>query len=212
MIKFAKEAGIERVQFNTVGTMLDRKAAEEICLAGLDKITISLDGASEETYCKIRDNSDFNTVIDNINSFIEYKIENKITFTPLEGYSEVVAGFLESSDPDKWNIKIGWADAPHLTPEIVEKMSRKYLPSQLKARSLGEPAMGEGAIYPIELDLIVVDDFPIPQAWPKVYGLDVGKTAGVPKLDGFALCAELRRLEAATPVLMLTAKGQVSNL
>jgi DNA-binding response OmpR family regulator len=33
----------------------------------------------------------------------------------------------------------------------------------------------------------------------------------LPKLDGYALCAELRRLEVATPVLMLTAKGQVEN-
>jgi DNA-binding response OmpR family regulator len=33
----------------------------------------------------------------------------------------------------------------------------------------------------------------------------------LPKLDGFALCAELRRLDMATPVLMLTAKGQVHD-
>ncbi len=33
----------------------------------------------------------------------------------------------------------------------------------------------------------------------------------LPKLDGFALCAELRRLEIFTPVLMLTAKGQIDD-
>lgn len=33
----------------------------------------------------------------------------------------------------------------------------------------------------------------------------------MPKLDGFALCAELRRLERRVPVLMLTAKGMVSD-
>ena len=33
----------------------------------------------------------------------------------------------------------------------------------------------------------------------------------MPKLDGFALCAELRRLASAVPVLMLTAKGQVED-
>lgn len=33
----------------------------------------------------------------------------------------------------------------------------------------------------------------------------------LPKLDGFAVCAELRRLKIATPVLMLTAKGQVQD-
>jgi DNA-binding response OmpR family regulator len=33
----------------------------------------------------------------------------------------------------------------------------------------------------------------------------------LPKLDGFALCSELRRLGVAAPVLMLTAKGQVED-
>lgn len=33
----------------------------------------------------------------------------------------------------------------------------------------------------------------------------------MPKLDGFALCAELRRLARQTPVLMLTAKNQLED-
>ena len=33
----------------------------------------------------------------------------------------------------------------------------------------------------------------------------------MPKLDGFAVCAELRRLGHAVPILMLTAKGQVED-
>jgi DNA-binding response OmpR family regulator len=33
----------------------------------------------------------------------------------------------------------------------------------------------------------------------------------LPRLDGFALCAELRRLEDPVPVLMLTAKGQIED-
>jgi len=33
----------------------------------------------------------------------------------------------------------------------------------------------------------------------------------MPKLDGFTLCAELRRLGRAVPVLMLTAKGQIED-
>jgi DNA-binding response OmpR family regulator len=33
----------------------------------------------------------------------------------------------------------------------------------------------------------------------------------LPRLDGFALCAELRRLEHAAPVLMLTAKAQIED-
>jgi len=33
----------------------------------------------------------------------------------------------------------------------------------------------------------------------------------MPKLDGFQVCAELRRLENPVPVLMLTAKGQIED-
>ena len=33
----------------------------------------------------------------------------------------------------------------------------------------------------------------------------------MPKLDGYALCAELRRLGLPVPILMLTAKGQVED-
>jgi DNA-binding response OmpR family regulator len=33
----------------------------------------------------------------------------------------------------------------------------------------------------------------------------------LPKLDGFAVCAELRRLKREFPILMLTAKGQVED-
>ena len=33
----------------------------------------------------------------------------------------------------------------------------------------------------------------------------------MPKLDGFAVCSELRRLNMSTPVLMLTAKGQIDD-
>ena len=42
---------------------------------------------------------------------------------------------------------------------------------------------------------------------PELVFLDVQ----MPKLDGFAVCAELRRLAHDVPVLMLTAKGQVED-
>jgi DNA-binding response OmpR family regulator len=33
----------------------------------------------------------------------------------------------------------------------------------------------------------------------------------MPRLDGYGLCAELRRLKSSVPILMLTAKGQVED-
>ena len=104
-----------------------------------------------------------------------------ITFTPIEGDTEIVRTFLENdgADPDKFFIQITWADAPHITEVEIEKMSRKYLPSQLRARSLGEPALGEGAIYPIDVEQLLVDDFAIPKHWKRGWAIDFGKTAVV---------------------------------
>lgn len=100
-----------------------------------------------------------------------------MTFTPLSGYTSVVKRFLETNDPGVFVQQVGWTNCPHLDAKTIETMSRKYLPSQLKARSEGIPAIGEGAIYPIDIDEISVEPFVIPDTWPKCYGMDVGKTA-----------------------------------
>lgn len=42
---------------------------------------------------------------------------------------------------------------------------------------MGEPSIGEGAVYPIEVEELLEDDFPIPAHWPRAFGMDVGKTA-----------------------------------
>lgn len=103
-----------------------------------------------------------------------------VTFTPLEGDTQVVRAFLENdSDPDKYFIQITWSDAPHVTEAEIVKMRRKYLPSQLRARERGEPALGEGAIYPIDIDELLVNDQLIPKHWKRGFGLDVGKTAAI---------------------------------
>lgn len=104
-----------------------------------------------------------------------------ITFTPIEGDTEIVRTFLENdgADPDKYFVQITWADAPHITAVEIQKMSKKYLPSQLRARAQGEPALGEGAIYPIDVEHLLVDDFLIPKHWRRAWAIDFGKTAVV---------------------------------
>ncbi len=102
-----------------------------------------------------------------------------ITFTPIEGDTEIVRTFLENdgADPDKYFVQITWEDAPHISAAEIAKMSMKYLPAQLRARRMGEPALGEGAIYPIDIEELLVDDVLIPKHWKRAWGLDVGKTA-----------------------------------
>ena len=60
-------------------------------------------------------------------------------------------------------------------------MLESYPEYQRKARSLGVPVLGAGAIYPFEESSFVIDPIRIPEHWPKGYGMDVGwnKTAGL---------------------------------
>jgi hypothetical protein len=78
-------------------------------------------------------------------------------------------------------ISATWDDAPHLSEDAKAELWRSIPPYQRDARSKGVPQLGSGAIYPIAEDDILVDDFPIPPHWRRVYGLDVGwnKTAVV---------------------------------
>jgi len=100
------------------------------------------------------------------------------TFTPLQGRSEVVNSFLEpeteAAPPSKYVVQAGWQDVPHLDEEEKRKLTANTPPYQIKARTEGEPALGAGAIYPIDESEITVPDRPIPDTWPRAFGMDVG--------------------------------------
>ena len=101
-----------------------------------------------------------------------------VTFTPLQGMSEVVKGFLEPETPDsaefKTFIQAGWKDVPHLDPVERRALMATTPPYQIAARTEGEPSLGSGAIYPIAEREILVPTTEVPATWPRVYALDVG--------------------------------------
>jgi phage terminase large subunit-like protein len=110
-----------------------------------------------------------------------------LTFTPLIGMSETVQQFLpggeimERADGSKAVIMAGWDDVPHLSEQAKAELLAAIPPFQRDARSKGIPQLGSGAIYPVPESEFVVDDRPIPDHWPRAYGLDVGwnRTAAV---------------------------------
>ena len=129
-----------------------------------------------------------------------------VTFTPLQGLSDVVLSFLPDGDlerPAKHVTFCTWDEVPHLTSEIKEELWRSLPPYQRDARSKGIPALGAGAIYPVPESDIVVEDFALPAHWPRAFGLDVGwnRTAAVwgarnPDTDVIYLYSEHYRGEA----------------
>jgi len=100
------------------------------------------------------------------------------TFTPLLGMSEVVMSFLEPENDEsrlsKYVVQAGWKDVPHLDEEEKRKLVANTPLYQIKARTEGEPALGVGAIYPIDEAEITVPDRAIPDSWPRAFGMDVG--------------------------------------
>jgi len=75
-IKYAKDAGVLDVMFNTNATLLTEEKSYEILEAGLDSIFFSFDSMDPETFNKIRVGADFQDVMDNILRFIEIKEKN----------------------------------------------------------------------------------------------------------------------------------------
>ncbi len=82
MINYAKGRNIP-VCISTNLNILTRKMAEDIVATNIDKIFISCDGASSETYSKYRVGGDFDRVISNIYLLQEAKEKLKNSYTRL---------------------------------------------------------------------------------------------------------------------------------
>lgn len=152
------------------------------------------------------------------------------TFTPLRGLTPIVLQYLgEDGGVPKDRVSVGdhraivfagWDDVPHLSEEQKGRLLAECEPHLREARRKGIPSLGAGAIYPVPEEEIVVDDFEIPQHWPRAYGLDVGwnRTAAVwgaidRDSDVVYLYSEhyLGHAEPSTHVAAIRARGESLN-
>ena len=99
-----------------------------------------------------------------------------LTFTPLKGRTTVVLRYIDPSQTEgiRSDTKMTLYDAEHIPPERRAEEIAKYKPHERLARVWGEPMMGEGLIFPVEDESIMVEPFPIPDWWPVCHGLDFG--------------------------------------
>ena len=72
-IRYAKDAGILDVIFNTNATLLTEEKSYEILEAGIDAIFFSVDSADPRTFNEIRIGADYEKVVANIHNFLEIK-------------------------------------------------------------------------------------------------------------------------------------------
>lgn len=115
-----------------------------------------------------------------------------MAMTPLKGMTQTFLHFsqriINSQDPNsgvenisegqvvnsKCYFLIGWDDAPHLPKEEQERLIASMSPHEVEARTKGIPSLGSGMVYPIMESFITCDPFPIPDHWPRVFGMDFG--------------------------------------
>ena len=102
----------------------------------------------------------------------EYQL--MLTFTPEEGVTEVVDGFLNNLTTGQALIRAGWDDALHMTDERQEELLAQLPPHERDMRSKGIPLMGSGLVFPVNEDDIKIEPFPIPAFWPLICGIDFG--------------------------------------
>ena len=97
-----------------------------------------------------------------------------ITFTPLQGMSNVVKKFLIEKPLGAHVTTMTINDALHYTEEQRKSIIASYPAHERDARSNGTPTLGSGAIFPVDEDSIKEGIFSIPAHWPRIAGIDFG--------------------------------------
>lgn len=71
-------------------------------------------------------------------------------------------------------VQVAQDDVPWIPKEEIERLYRITEPHLRDARRYGRVSIGEGTVFPIDLDSLIVEPFEIPKHWKRTYGLDVG--------------------------------------
>lgn len=81
-IKYAKDSGVMDVYLSTNGSLLTESMSQKLIDSGLDRLQISIDAFSEETYNRLRPGGNYKMVVDNILRFMEMRnSQNRIVPT-----------------------------------------------------------------------------------------------------------------------------------
>jgi phage terminase large subunit-like protein len=97
-----------------------------------------------------------------------------MTFTPLEGMSDVVHRFLSVSSPDRHDTNMTIEDAEHIPPEERARIIASFPAHEREARAKGIPVLGSGRIFPVPEEDIAIEDIKPKAWWPKIGAMDFG--------------------------------------
>jgi len=73
MVKYAKRRGVVDVRINTNGTLLDDENLGEMIESGIDRVIVSVDGATKSTYESLRKGADFKKVTAGVKKLVDLR-------------------------------------------------------------------------------------------------------------------------------------------
>lgn len=97
-----------------------------------------------------------------------------LTFTPENGRTELVIGFMDKPSSGQTCMNAGWDDAPHLSERVKADLLASFPPHQRDMRTKGVPMLGHGRIYDFSEEDITCDPFAIPSHWMVINAMDFG--------------------------------------
>ena len=97
-----------------------------------------------------------------------------VTFTPLQGMSDVVKRFLIDKVPGTSVTSMTIDDVGHYSESDRAAIIASYPAHERDARSKGIPTMGSGRVFAMDEELIKCPAFDIPKHWPQIAGIDFG--------------------------------------
>jgi phage terminase large subunit-like protein len=98
-----------------------------------------------------------------------------MTFTPLNGMTDVVIDFFQNPVPDMGLVQMTLDDVAHFSKEEKALRIAGYRPHEREAREKGVPMLGEGKVFQIPEDFIrepALTSFPAHWTW--LWGIDFG--------------------------------------
>lgn len=97
-----------------------------------------------------------------------------LTFTPENGRTELVIGFMDNPSSAQTCMNVGWDDAPHLNEKVKAELLASFPAHQRDMRTRGIPMLGHGRIYDMPDDAIMCQPFACPDHFFVINGQDFG--------------------------------------
>lgn len=135
---------------------------------------------------------------------------SRMTFTPMAGPTEVVKLYTQDDTGYRTFMTMGMDEVKHISDEEKAAAWAKYRPHERDARYHGKVMLGEGAIFTVPEDdlLIDIELSDVPPHWAKGWGVDFGGQGAVAHPFGAVLMAHDRDSDCFYVLAAIRMQGE----